>query len=91
MNNQNESSQNLVNSIDDFIHHINNKPRNQSKVWVTKDLHDQLIQNDSYTQKIPLIHDKKLHFRIISSDPRGFYAEHILYDSGYETPTDLDF
>ena len=91
MNNQNESGQNLVNSIDDFIHHIKNKPRNQSKVWITKDLHDQLIQNDSYTQEIPYIHEKKLHFRIISSDPKGFYAEHVLYDSGYETPIDLDF
>ena len=91
MNNQNESGQNLVNSIDDFIDHIKNKPRNQSKVWMTKDLHDQLIQDDSYKQQIPHIHEKKLNFRIISSDSRGFYAEHVLYDSGYETPIDLDF
>ena len=91
MNNQNESGQNLINSIDDFIDHIKNKPRNQSKVWITKDLHDQLIQDDSYKQQIPHIHEKKLNFRIISSDPKGFYAEHVLYDSGYETPIDLDF
>ena len=89
--NQNPSNQHLVNTIDSLIHSINEKPRNQAKVWITPQLHADLItQNSSLTIRIPRIQEDIVQFRIYKDD-RGCYIEYYILDEGYETPIDIEF